>query len=70
MLVLDRRLKEGFWIGDRIFVKVLGTGKRRVKLGVDAPDDLAIVRDELRARTIPNRNNNQHTLTQRRDPSG
>ena len=47
MLVLDRKLHEGFWIDDCIFVKVLSIGKRRVKIGIEAPDDLSIVREEL-----------------------
>ena len=48
MLVLERKLHEGFWIEDRIFVKVLGIGKRRVKLGIEAPLDSHIVRAELK----------------------
>jgi carbon storage regulator len=47
MLVLDRKLQEGFWIDGRIFVKVLSIGKRRVKLGIEAPSDLEVVREEL-----------------------
>ena len=47
MLVLDRKVQEGFWIEGRIFVKVLGIGRRRVKLGIEAPADLKIVREEL-----------------------
>jgi carbon storage regulator CsrA len=50
MLVLDRKIQEGFWIEDRIFVKVLSIGKRRIKLGIEAPSDLKIVRDELTSR--------------------
>ena len=50
MLVLDRRVKEGFWIEGRIFVKVLSIGRHRVKLGIEAPSDLKIVREELRSR--------------------
>lgn len=50
MLVLDRKVQEGFWIEDHIFVKVLGVGRRRVKLGIEAPSDLEIVRDELKSR--------------------
>ncbi len=49
MLVLDRKVREGFWIDDRIFVRVLGVGRRRVKLGIEAPPDLKIVREELRS---------------------
>jgi carbon storage regulator len=50
MLVLDRKLHEGFWIDERIFVKVLAIGRHRVKLGIDAPADLPVVREELRER--------------------
>ncbi len=51
MLVLDRKINEGFWIEGHIFVKVLGVGRRRVKLGIDAPGDLKIVREELGPRS-------------------
>lgn len=47
MLVLERKIQEGFWIEDRIFVKILGIGRRRVKLGIQAPIDSKVVRDEL-----------------------
>ena len=50
MLVLDRKVQEGFWIDGGIFVKVLGVGKQRVKLGIEAPDDIKIVREELLSR--------------------
>ena len=50
MLVLDRKLREGFWIDGNIFVKVLDIGRRRVKLGIEAPNHLKIMREELRSR--------------------
>ena len=49
MLILDRKVQEGFWIEDRIFVKVLGIGRQRVKLGIEAPREINIVREELRS---------------------
>jgi carbon storage regulator len=49
MLVLERKIQEGFWIEDRIFVKILGIGRRRVKLGIEAPSESKVVRDELRS---------------------
>ena len=49
MLVLERKAQEGFWIEDRIFVKVLGIGRRRVKLGIEAPVEMKVMRDELRS---------------------
>jgi len=48
MLVLDRKIYEGFWIDDRIFVKVLAIGRHRVKLGIEAPAELPVLREELR----------------------
>ena len=50
MLVLDRKVQEGFWIEGGIFVKVLEIGRRRVKLGIEAPRNLQILRQELRSR--------------------
>lgn len=50
MLVLDRKVQEGFWIEGRIFVKVLAIGRKRVKIGIEAPQELEIVREELRPR--------------------
>ena len=47
MLVLDRKVREGFWIDGKIFVKVLAVGRHRVKLGVQAPNDVQIWREEL-----------------------
>lgn len=46
MLVLTRKVEEGFCIGDHIFVKVLAIGQRRVKLGIEAPLESHIVRDQ------------------------
>ncbi len=53
MLVIDRRVQEGFWVGEQIFVKVLGVGRERIKLGIAAPSDLRILRDELKDRPAP-----------------
>ncbi|QDT99092.1 carbon storage regulator [Gimesia aquarii] len=47
MLVLTRKLTEEIRIGDEILVKVIRTGKGSIKIGVDAPDHLRVVRGEL-----------------------
>ncbi len=44
MLVLTRKLAEGIRIGDDILVKVIRTGKGSIKIGIDAPDRLRVVR--------------------------
>lgn len=47
MLVLTRKLAEGIRIGDEILVKVIRTGKGSIKIGIEAPDHLRVVRGEL-----------------------
>ncbi len=47
MLVLARKLDESIVIGDNIIVKVISVDKGIVKLGIDAPKDVSIVRSEL-----------------------
>ena len=47
MLVLARKSDESIVIGDNIIVKVLSVEKGVVKLGIDAPSDISIVRNEL-----------------------
>jgi carbon storage regulator len=56
MLVLDRKVQEGFWVGGRIYIKVLSIGRRRVKIGVEAPADLEVLRDELERANEARRN--------------
>ncbi|WP_146566853.1 carbon storage regulator [Posidoniimonas corsicana] len=47
MLVLSRRTDEFLRIGDNILVRVLGVKGRVVRLGIDAPSDIPILRGEL-----------------------
>ena len=47
MLVMRRRAGEGFQIGPDIEVEVLEIGPTRVKLGIKAPQSVAIVRQEV-----------------------
>jgi len=47
MLVLARKSDEAITIGDDIVVKVISIDKGIVKLGIDAPSDVSIVRNEL-----------------------
>jgi carbon storage regulator CsrA len=47
MLLLERCLDTAICIGQNIKVRVLRTGAHRVLLGIDAPRDIAVWRDEL-----------------------
>jgi carbon storage regulator len=47
MLVLSRKCNETIVIGDNIHIKVVGIGGNQVRLGIEAPSDVRIMRDEL-----------------------
>ncbi len=48
MLVLSRKVGEKILIGNQISVTVVRVGQGAVRIGVEAPDDLAIVREEIK----------------------
>ena len=47
MLILTRRIGEKLMIGDDISVTILGVKGNQVRLGVHAPEDVAIHREEI-----------------------
>jgi carbon storage regulator len=47
MLVLSRKVGERVLIGEGIVLTVLEVDRRRVRLGIEAPTDVAIWRKEL-----------------------
>ncbi len=52
MLVLKRKPGEKILIGDDIVVTIVTTGLHDVKVGIDAPKSIKILRDEL----VPHQN--------------
>ena len=48
MLVLSRKVGERILIGDQIAVTVVRVAPGLVRLGVEAPDDMPIVREEIK----------------------
>lgn len=47
MLVLTRKSGQGIWIGDDVRVVVLESKDGQVRLGIEAPAEKAIHRDEV-----------------------
>lgn len=47
MLILTRRIGESIMIGDNVVVNVLGVKGNQVRLGIDAPRDVEVHREEI-----------------------
>ena len=47
MLVLSRKLGEKIYIGENICITVVDIDRGKIRLGIEAPRDVAIYRQEL-----------------------
>ena len=47
MLVLSRKMGESIHVGDSVTITVLGVARGQVKLGIEAPRELAVHREEI-----------------------
>jgi carbon storage regulator len=47
MLILTRRVNETLMVGDQITVTVLGVNGNQVRIGINAPKDVAVHREEI-----------------------
>lgn len=48
MLVLTRRLNERIFIGDNIVITLVDIDRGKVRIGIEAPNDLRVDREEIR----------------------
>ena len=55
MLVLSRKLGQRIVIGDRIVVTVVKLNHGQGRLGIDAPPEIAVFREEITPRLHPHR---------------
>ncbi len=47
MLILTRKVGERLVIGDNVVVSVLGSRGQQVRLGIEAPKDVTVHREEI-----------------------
>ena len=47
MLVLSRKMGESIHVGDSVTVTVLGVARGQVRIGIEAPRELAVHREEI-----------------------
>jgi carbon storage regulator len=55
MLVISRRAGQSIWIGDDIEIQVVEVAANRVKLGITAPRNVPVLRDEIKLTGETNR---------------
>lgn len=61
MLILTRRVGETLMIGDEVSVTVLGVKGNQVRLGVNAPKDIAVHREEIYQRILHERTGHERS---------
>lgn len=61
MLILTRRISESIIIGDDVKITVLGVKGNQVRIGIEAPKDLSVHREEIYERIKNEKANDTHS---------
>ena len=61
MLILTRRIGETLMVGDEVSITVLGVKGNQVRIGVDAPKEIAVHREEIWQRIQNEKQSNTET---------
>ena len=56
MLILTRKVGESIMIGESVEVRILGLRAGQVKIGIEAPKDLEVHREEIYQRILTEQN--------------
>ena len=70
MLVLSRKLGEKIIIGDNICITVVDIDRGKIRLGIEAPRDVPIYRQELLGTLPPRATTNDSPPLESPSPSG
>ncbi len=64
MLILTRKVGESIMIGDSVEVKVLGLRAGQIKIGIEAPKDVQVHREEIYERIRAEQDSERRALNE------